>query len=153
MGRCPVTRLEPPSDAPSRPGIAAPTRQEILLAGLGCYYADGGGSLERPDCQKVAVVAYGSIRLCATCDAMRSAVGRTDIARKLGGAELSDLIARAKDLARAEDRVDKAVRSSRVTGASWSQIGDALGISRQAAQERFGRDEPNTGTEVTPPDK
>jgi hypothetical protein len=31
--------------------------------------------------------------------------------------------------------VDKA----REAGASWAQIGTALGISRQAAQQRFGR--------------
>lgn len=30
------------------------------------------------------------------------------------------------------------VRCARLTGYSWSSIGDSLGMSRQAAQQRFG---------------
>lgn len=31
-----------------------------------------------------------------------------------------------------------AVQAARTTGASWTQIGQVFGISRQAAQKRFG---------------
>lgn len=31
-----------------------------------------------------------------------------------------------------------AVRDLRGSGASWSQVGEALGISKQAAQQRYG---------------
>jgi len=63
-----------------------PARQETLLAELRCYYAEGSRRPERPHCQGAAVVAYGNIALCSMCDAMRSAVGRTNSARKLPGA-------------------------------------------------------------------
>lgn len=34
-------------------------------------------------------------------------------------------------------RIDRA----RMAGHSWQEIGDALGVSRQAAQQRYGRNE------------
>ncbi len=70
------------------------------------------------------------------CDAMRSAVGRTNSARKLPGAELNELVHAARALALAERRVNEAAQSARMAGA-WGQVGDALGTSRQAAQQRF----------------
>lgn len=33
-----------------------------------------------------------------------------------------------------------AVQSARLDGASWAQIGTALGITKQAAQQRYGKD-------------
>lgn len=42
-------------------------------------------------------------------------------------------------LAAAESAVNQAVKLARRDGASWSQVGDAIGITRQAAQQRFGR--------------
>ncbi len=119
------------------------TRQEILRAGLRCYYAEGGRSLERPHCQEVAVVAYGTIVLCAMCKAMKSA-GR-EVPRTIPGSELKELLEGADELRRAEERVNKAVRCARAAGASWGQIGDAVGISRQAAQQRFGAERPPPG--------
>lgn len=126
-----------PLGAVRRTGAAAPSRQDILTDGLRCYYADG--HLDRPHCQRVAVVAYGPIVLCVMCDAMRSAVGRTDAARKVPGAELGDLIEAADELKRADKGVNEALQRARRAGASRGQIGDALGITRQAAQQRFGR--------------
>jgi len=114
-----------------------PARQETLLAELRCYYAEDPRRLERPDCRGVAVVAYGNIALCSMCDVMRSAVGRTNSARKLPGAELNELIDAARALALAERRVNETVQSARMAEASWGQVGDALGTSRQAAQQRF----------------
>jgi len=42
-----------------------------------------------------------------------------------------------------QDTVDKAMRQlvddARADGATWQQIGDALGTTRQAAQMRFGK--------------
>lgn len=37
-----------------------------------------------------------------------------------------------------EDAAAEAVRNARMAGATWDEIGKALGISRQAAQQRFG---------------
>jgi hypothetical protein len=50
-------------------------------------------------------------------------------------------IIRARDaLASAEQELHDAVRAARDAGDSWTVIGAALDISRQAAQQRFGRD-------------
>ena len=38
------------------------------------------------------------------------------------------------------------VNAARSSGATWEQIGDALGVSRQAAQQRYGQHE----TEIRP---
>lgn len=44
-----------------------------------------------------------------------------------------------------------AVGSARSAGCTWEQIGDVLGMSRQAAQQRYGRrDEPQPGTSDGP---
>jgi hypothetical protein len=43
-------------------------------------------------------------------------------------------------LARAADRLlAEEVRGARVDGATWTEVGQALGVSRQAATQRFGR--------------
>lgn len=38
----------------------------------------------------------------------------------------------------AQRRLEDAVLAARAAGASWAQIGDTIGISRQAAHERWG---------------
>ena len=48
--------------------------------------------------------------------------------------------ARAEVVAR--DLLSDVVRSARAAGQSWGAIGAELGISRQAAQQRFGAEEP-----------
>ena len=35
------------------------------------------------------------------------------------------------------------VNAARSSGATWEQIGDALGVSRQAAQQRYGEQTPD----------
>ena len=110
-------------------------RQDTLTAQLRCYYDDAHHRDQRPHCQGIAVVAYGPTRLCAACDAMRSAVGRTHAPRHLPGAELSQLIDAARAAAEANDKLADAARA---TGASWAQIGNALSLTRQAAQQRWG---------------
>ena len=69
---------------------------------------------------------------------------------------VTDALARLEELAaaRAEARrvveeldeaIEVAVQHLRVDGASWAQVGRALGISRQGARQRFGgADEPHT---------
>lgn len=39
--------------------------------------------------------------------------------------------------AAADDAITEVVRDMRADGASWSEIGDALGVTRQAAQQRY----------------
>lgn len=104
---------------------------------LQCYYATR--PQQRPDCEGLAVVAYGPTALCAACDARRSAVGRTHAARKLPGAELARLADAARRLAEAEAALAAAASDARRAGASWAHIGDVVGVTRQAAQQRWGQ--------------
>lgn len=112
-----------------------PEPRQPALTGLHCHYTARPD--QRPDCEGLAIVSYGSIALCAACDLRRSAVGRTHAARKLPGAQLARLAEAADNLAQAEAALNDAANQARQAGASWAHIGDAAGISRQAAQQRW----------------
>lgn len=49
------------------------------------------------------------------------------------------IVAARRNLAAAEQDLRDAVAAARAAGDSWTIIGAALDISRQAAQQRFGR--------------
>lgn len=49
------------------------------------------------------------------------------------------IVAAAANVSAAEEALRVAVRAARETGDSWTVIGAALGVSKQAAQQRFGR--------------
>ncbi|WP_242902632.1 hypothetical protein [Actinomadura terrae] len=67
---------------------------------------------------------------------MRDAVGESPLSRD----EALELLALGEVIARkAVYGRQLAVRSARAAGASWSRIGAALGISKQAAWEAHGR--------------
>ena len=100
-------------------------RQQALTARLRCYYSAPARRAERPHCDGVGAVAYGSSVLCPSCDKMRSAVGRTGTAHQLPGAELAELMAAATELSGAEERVVRALRNARRAGASWPRWGRA----------------------------
>lgn len=44
-----------------------------------------------------------------------------------------------KGIRQENERLELWVRRARLAGVSWTELGRALGISRQAAQQRFGR--------------
>jgi len=110
------------------------TRQGTLT-GLRCHHA--GDTVLRPHCECIATVAYGRIALCANCDTMRSAVGREHTARKLVGAGLDRLARAVENMKDAEQALADAVVSARQGGASWGEIGDIVGTTRQAAHQRW----------------
>lgn len=61
----------------------------------------------------------------------RKANGSADLLDAIGGIRLIELAA---------DQARRAlVAEARATGYTWQEIGDTLGVSRQAAQERFSR--------------
>jgi hypothetical protein len=76
---------------------------------------------------------------------------------KLDPTDLDSAEADASDLRRigeaavaidhARDALAEAVASARSQGRSWGQIGMVLGVSRQAARERFGTPSPRTATD------
>lgn len=51
---------------------------------------------------------------------------------------LEKVAARVGKLAAAQDALKQAVRHARSDGHTWQEIGEALGVSRQAAWERYG---------------
>jgi hypothetical protein len=53
-------------------------------------------------------------------------------------ADLRRLGLALRALAKAQREVDHAVGDARTKGRSWAEIGLVLGISRQAARERYG---------------
>lgn len=120
-------------DQPAHP------RQAALTGALRCVYHTPQHRKLRPDCDGVAVVAYGPTVLCASCDLRRSTVGKGMTPRPVPGLELGRLLAAANAAADAEHQLADAAHAARVAGASWAQIGDALGLTRQAAQQRWRR--------------
>jgi hypothetical protein len=59
--------------------------------------------------------------------------------------EISLIVQANGDLRLAQLNLHRRVRSARRGGHSWAAIGYALGISRQAAQQRFGGGEERDG--------
>jgi len=106
-----------------------------------CCYADD--PVLRPDCEHRAVVAYGPMVLCRSCDARRSTIGKGMVGRSLvHGRDWSALEAvetAVGQLATAEEQLAGAVVAARRLGHSWGELGVALGVTRQAAQQRFSR--------------
>ncbi len=55
---------------------------------------------------------------------------------------LRRISAAAAALADADQELNAAVAAARAAGDTWAMIGIALGVSRQAAYQRFGKDVP-----------
>jgi hypothetical protein len=53
-------------------------------------------------------------------------------------AELRRVVAAEEALERARQHLDAEVRGAHDAGLSWTAIGAVLGVSRQAARQRFG---------------
>ena len=92
----------------------------------------------------------GSILDASTFDRLHAfAGGLADESSKIDGIggvdratseQLSDLIRHAQQVVElANDARDLAVEAAREHAWSWQEVGDAFGISRQSAHERFAR--------------
>lgn len=64
-------------------------------------------------------------------------VARREWAAHVGASVTAPVRRAAGEVARAQARLDTAVRRARASGASWAQIGDAAGMTRQSAHERW----------------
>jgi hypothetical protein len=135
-------------------GLAAPARittppgrQQILDTARLCHYA--GDPVTRPCCQLTAVVRRGSVPLCAACDALRSTLGKGQPATPLPAGPpagpLEWITTALASLHAAEADLAAAATRARQHGHSWAAIGARLGITRQAAQQRFGPPAPHRG--------
>ena len=111
-----------------------------MTAPIRCLYAYR--TIQRPTCQLIATVAYGTIGLCAPCNDQRSTLGKGQIRRQLPAvaADPLDLLIDANtQLTTATEQLQSAVTRARQHHATWDEIGRVLGTTRQAAQQRFTR--------------
>lgn len=139
--------------APAGPAAAHPTvglppgvatgrrRQRPVDTALRCQHADDPA--RRPRCTLTATVRFGIVALCASCQNLRSTVGKGQLPVALPEGPAFDVlgwIAAAHEQADAAERtLTAAVIRARQAGHPWSVIGTHLSVSRQAAQQRFSR--------------
>jgi hypothetical protein len=124
------------------------TRQPNLDApAVRCAYARR--PTERPNCQLSAVVKYGNTTLCADCDTRRSTLGKATPGHRLPPGTTVDVI---QWLTQADQRLHQASTElaaaawhARTQGHTWTAIGAALNITKQAAQQRFRQDQLRKG--------
>ncbi len=117
---------------PGRPSTPPPGRWP---AGQECYFA---GS--RTGCEGLAVVCRGTITLCRSCSAQASSLAREPERPVPSPAQLLEqagrLQVRLEELTRERDAMAAAAVAA---GANYAVIGRALGVTRQAARQRFGQ--------------
>ena len=105
-----------------------------------CRYATEPDT--RPHCQITAAVRPGHVALCASCDALRSTPGKGQPAIQLPAAPplgpLHWVTPAQAQLRAAEAELAATVIRARQAGHTWTAIGASPGITRQAAQQRFG---------------
>ena len=118
-----------------------PRRQHALDSIVWCSHATDPD--RRPHCALTATVRFGTITLCGPCTSRRSTVGKGQPGTPLPPSpplDLSSWIAAAQhDADAAEHTLRAAVTRARQAGLPWTAIGAQLGVSRQAAQQRFAR--------------
>ena len=125
--------------------MTGPKRQHTvdtaIPSAVRCHYADDPA--RRPRCTLTGTVAFGTLALCPSCAARRSTVGKGQPAVALPTGPTLDVLAwirAAHHCANAADRsLTAAITRARQAGQPWSAIGAQLGMSRQAAQQRFTR--------------
>jgi hypothetical protein len=114
------------------------------MAALLCHYATDPAS--RPACQVTAVVRRGIVPLCASCDALCSTLGKGQPATPVHvpcPASVLDWVGQVRArLADTEAELAAAVTRARQHGHTWTAIAEHLGITKQAAQQRFGTRQP-----------
>ena len=116
------------------------TSRGMLPRAVLCYYADDPA--RRPHCTLTAQIRFGTVALCGSCAAARSTLGKGMAAVPLppGPAiDVLDWVAAASLAAGQACRdLDAAVTRARSAGCSWARIAGRLGVTRQAAAQRYG---------------
>lgn len=112
----------------------------------------------KPEAEVTALIAGPGVCICNECVALCQQVMRAEAksARQLApweqshdlDAVLANLPRVAKAGAQAEVTLAGWVRRGRDLGATWTRIGEALGMTRQSAWKRFSGEEPATPGEI-----
>jgi len=107
-----------------------------------CHYA--GDPARRPDCTLTAEVRFGATALCGSCALARSTLGKGIVPAPLPPGPPLDVLAWVTDadaaVRQAQRHLAAAVTRARSQGHSWAEIAGRLGVTHQAAQQRFGHD-------------
>jgi hypothetical protein len=107
-----------------------------------CHYA--GDPARRPHCALTAQITLGPVALCGPCARARSTLGKGTVPAVLPPGPVIDVLDWVSDAStaalQARCHLAAAVTRARSRGCTWTQIAGQLGITRQAAQQRFGHD-------------
>jgi hypothetical protein len=123
--------------------VRAPTAKDAIACCSFCL---------KPNTEVKALVAGPAVFVCDGCIDRCQIIGELPAVRqepRLLPWEMTDsldaALANLPNVARARAQVEESllgwVRRARTLGATWAQIGDALGITRQSAWERFAVEE------------
>ncbi len=116
-------------------------RQRPIDTPRRCHYAED--PTRRPQCNLTATVVLGAVALCASCHTRRSTLGKGQRLVPLPPGPDVDVLAWVaaahSQTNTAERTLTAAITRARQAGATWSAIGAQLGVTRQAAQQRFTR--------------
>jgi hypothetical protein len=111
-------------------------------AAVRCYYAGDPG--RRPHCTLTAEITLGTVALCGSCAGARSTPGKGTIPAALPPGPAIDVLDWVTDadasVRQARADLAAAVTRARSRGCSWTQVASRIGITRQAAQQRFSRE-------------
>ncbi len=128
------------------------TSRTVRRAPVLCHFAADPG--RRPHCTLTAEIAAGAVALCPSCAAARSTLGKGAAPAALPPGPAIDVLdwvaGTAAAAARASRRLDAAVTRARSRGHTWAQIAARLGVTRQAAQQRYGPPASTTQRRLTP---
>ena len=104
-----------------------------------CHYARDPA--RRPHCTLTAQIRFGTVALCGSCAAARSTLGKGMAAVPLPPGPAVDVLDWVADASLAAGQacrdLDAAVTRARSAGYSWARIAGRLGVTRQAAAQRY----------------
>ena len=107
-----------------------------------CHYA--ADPARRPHCTLTAEILLGATPLCGSCARARSTLGKGTVPAALPPGPVIDVLDWVSDAStaalQARCHLAAAVTRARSRGCTWTQIAGRLGITRQAAQQRFSRE-------------
>ena len=116
------------------------TSRPARPAAVVCYYAADPG--RRPHCALTAEAALGRVALCGSCARSRSTLGKGIVPAPLPPGPALDVLDWVAEAALAAGQAYRdlaaAVTRARARGCTWAQIAGRLGVTRQAAQQRYG---------------